>query len=274
MNLYFKKMSGAGNDFIVIDNRDGKIRYANRLARRLCDRRWSIGADGLILVEKSKKANYRMSYYNADGSYGGMCGNGGRCVALYSASKGITRNKHTFEALNDIYHATVNKKFVTLRMKNPKDIALNLSLPTSYGKIQGHYVDTGAPHVVIEATQFKHRFRRLQDLPVTELGREIRNHDKFHPKGTNVNFIQILSTNSIQMRTFERGVEDETLACGTGAIASAIVCNLAFGLKSQIKVITRSNRTLRVAFQKKGNQISDVSLKGPALVTFEGHINV
>lgn len=267
-------MSGAGNDFIVIDNRRHKIRNAPRLARKLCDRRWGIGADGLILVDRSNKADYKMKYYNADGTSGGMCGNGGRCVALYSVISGIARPKHTFEALNDVYQATIKRKYVTLKMKNPRNINLNMKLLTSLGKLQAHYVDTGAPHVVIDAAQLKKRIRHLLDLPVKDLGREIRNHVTFFPKGTNVNFIEILSANSLRMRTFERGVEDETLACGTGAIACAIIGNLIFGLKPPIKVITRSNLTLDVSFQVKDSQISEVLLKGAALVTFEGRINI
>lgn len=274
MDVHFKKMSGAGNDFVVIDNRSRKIKNGPRLARKLCDRRWGIGADGLILIEDSKIADYKMNYYNADGSYGGMCGNGGRCAALYSVTSGIAKTRHTFEALNSIYHASVAKNYVVLQMKDPQNITLNLSLSTSFGKIQAHYVDTGAPHVVIDARQFKRRFKHLSDLPVVEIGREVRNHITFRPEGTNVNFIQTDSTNSLRMRTFERGVEDETLACGTGAIACAIIGNLVFGLQPPIKVITRSNLTLQVGFKKNKNLVSNVSLKGPARVTFEGSIDV
>lgn len=266
-------MSGAGNDFIVIDNRSGKIKNSSRIARRLCDRRWGIGADGLILIERSKKADYKMNYYNADGSYGGMCGNGGRCVALYSVISGIASRKHTFEALNYIYQATIAKRYVTLKMKDPQNITVNMSLPTSLGKIQVHYVDTGAPHVVIDVDQLGQTFKKLQDVPVVKIGKEVRNHMQFYPRGTNVNFIKITKSNSLWMRTFERGVEDETLACGTGAIACAIISNLVFGLKPPIKVITRSNLTLQVNF-KKNNGIFDVSLRGPAKTIFEGNFVV
>lgn len=274
MKLHFVKMSGAGNDFIVIDNRNGKIKRGSQLARKLCDRRWGIGADGLILVEKSKKADYRMNYFNADGSYGGMCGNGGRCVALYNTITGLAGKKHTFEALNHAYQAIVDQKSVTLRMRDPRNIALNITLPTPFGSIQGHYVDIGAPHVVIEVSQLKQRFRHLEDVPILNLGREIRYHDKFHPNGTNANFIEILGLNSLQMRTYERGVEDETLACGTGAIASSIIASLVYELDPPIKVIPKSKKILQVNFRKSNGKISDVSLKGPATITFEGHINI
>lgn len=274
MEVHFKKMSGAGNDFIVIDNRSRKIKNGPRLARKLCDRRWGIGADGLILIEDSKIADYQMNYYNADGSYGGMCGNGGRCVALYSATSGIARTRHTFEALNHIYQATVAKNYVVLQMKDPQNITLNINLSTSFGKIQAHYVDTGAPHVVIDAVQFKRRFGHLSDLPVVDIGREVRNHITFQPEGTNVNVLQINKANSLRMRTFERGVEDETLACGTGAIACAIIGNFVYGLQSPIKVITSSNLTLQVGFRKSKRQVSDVTLKGPARVIYEGSINI
>jgi diaminopimelate epimerase len=215
-----------------------------------------------------------MKYYNADGSYGGMCGNGGRCVALFCVSAGIAENSHTFEAVNYVYRATVRKNYVTLRMKDPSNLTLNIALKTSFGTIPAHYVDTGAPHVIIDACRINKHIRKLEEVPVVELGREIRNHAMFQPEGTNVNFIERVGAKSLRIRTFERGVENETLACGTGAIASAIVASLAMGLKTPITVQPKSNATLRVAFRRNGEKIRDVSLSGPATMTFEGDIEI
>jgi len=274
MKLQFKKMSGAGNDFIVIDNRAGRIKNGSHLARRLCDRHWGIGADGLILIERSKKADYQMKYYNADGSYGGMCGNGGRCAALYCFSAGIANRSHTFEAVNHLYRAAVKRNSVALRMIEPRNLTLDISLKTSFGVIPAHFVNTGAPHVVIDAHRIKRQFQNLDDVPVLVLGREIRNHQMFHPEGTNVNVIEILGAKSIRMRTYERGVEAETLACGTGAVATAIIASAKHGMISPIYIHTRSKVTLRVAFKKNGNNIDEVILSGPAKVTFEGIVEI
>ncbi len=274
MKLRFKKMSGAGNDFIVIDNRAGRIRNGSHLARRLCDRHWGIGADGLILIEPSTKADYQMKYYNADGSYGGMCGNGGRCAALYCFSAGIANKSHTFEAVNHLYRAAVNQSSVALRMIEPTNLILDISLKTSFGAIPAHFVNSGAPHVVVDTQRIKQHFQKLDDGPVLELGREIRYHQIFQPEGTNVNFIEILGTKSVRMRTYERGVEAETLACGTGAVATAIIASVKYGMNSPIYIHTKSKVTLKVAFKRNGKKFEEVILSGPAKVTFEGIIEI
>ena len=261
-------MTGAGNDFVVIDNRSLRVKNGPKTARLLCDRRWGIGADGLILVGKSRRASYKMMYYNADGSYGGMCGNGGRCIAVYAVSKRIARKNHTFEALKHIYSVTVGGKSIVLTMKDPKRLTLGRKLRIKATSIGINFVDTGAPHVVIPVGEQALAYS-LEQLNVTALGRVIRYHEQFSPSGTNVNFIERSKANTIRMRTYERGVEDETLACGTGSIASAIVASQVWRMKPPITVITRSGVPLKVAFNADG-PIRDVRLTGPAKIVFTG----
>ena len=267
-------MSGAGNDFIVIDNRQNRITNRPALASKLCNRRWGIGADGLLLVESSKKASYRMMYYNSDGSYGGMCGNGARCIALYATTRGIARRAHSFEALDFVYHAQVRKTSVTLTMKNPSNLRMNLVLPILRKKVKAHFVDTGSPHVVIPVTSLIRARNALQKLQVDKIGPPIRYHRQFKPSGTNVNFIYRLRPNSLKMRTYERGVEAETLACGTGSIACALISSRLWNMKPPITVVTQSNKKLVVNFTTKRQSIRNVTLSGPALVVFDGVVEV
>jgi len=263
--IAFAKLTGAGNDFVVIDNRKRAIRFAPRLARRLCDRRFGIGADGLILVERSVVADYRMMYYNADGSYGGMCGNGGRCVARFAVERGIAAAKHVFEALGYVYRVSVASKRVTLAMKDVRDATFGIRLKEGGGVMTLHSLDTGAPHVVVPVVK-----GRLNGIAVSDIGRRIRNHRAFQPRGTNVNFVERLGISSIRMRTYERGVEAETLACGTGSVACSMVAAEIWGAKPPIDVETWGGQLLNVNFTKEHNRYVDVQLAGPAVVVFEG----
>lgn len=267
--MRFTKMSGAGNDFVVIDNRTRQIRNGPKTARILCDRRWGVGADGLLLLEKSRKADYRMMYFNADGSFGGMCGNGGRCVAQYAVLKGIARPRHRFEALKHIYAAFVKGSVVELTMKNPVRLSLNKWINLGGKTVRVSSVDTGSPHVVVSCDGLG-RGGSLKSIDVVALGSGIRHHPSFRPLGTNANFIERLKGNSIQIRTYERGVEAETMACGTGSIASAIVASRLWRLESPIEVIPASGKKLRVDFSDDGKRISNVRLTGPAVVCFSG----
>jgi diaminopimelate epimerase len=267
-------MSGAGNDFVVIDNRSGRVTDGPALARKLCDRRWGVGADGLLLLETSQAAEYRMMYYNADGSYGGMCGNGGRCIARYAALSGIAKNHQIFEALSNRYECIVDSENVKLSMLDPKALRMNLVLRMGSVGIKAHYVDTGSPHVVIPAKQLYKSYKTLEGIPVEDLGRKIRRSRLFMPEGTNVNFIERIGPKSIRMRTYERGVEAETLACGTGSVASAIIGSLIWKMGSPVRVIPSSEVELRVGFNKTGHRFSRVTLYGPAVVSFEGKVRV
>ena len=265
-------MSGAGNDFVVVDNRDRKIRNGAQIARVLCDRRWGIGADGLLLLERSRKADYRMMYYNADGSYGGMCGNGGRCIARFAVSAKISLRRHRFEALDYIYDAEVSGKSVVLKMKNPSELEIRKLIRLSSRELTLATLNTGSPHVVVTVGDVGRSKDLMSTLDVVGLGREIRNHRAFKPSGTNVNFIEVEGPNAIRIRTYERGVEDETLACGTGSIASALVSSMIWKMKSPVTVIPRSGRQLQVMFEGDGDGFRNIRLKGPAEVIFNGFV--
>jgi diaminopimelate epimerase len=267
-------MTGAGNDFVVIDNRRGVVSSRSNAARKLCDRRFGVGADGLLLVERSSRADYKMQYYNSDGSYGGMCGNGGRCIALFSLQNGIATSRQKFEALGHVYHADVSGSKVTLRMKNPRDIRMDFVLRIGTQRLPVHFVDTGSPHVVLFVQEKARETKTgLEQIDVLKIGRAVRYHRRFSPRGTNVNFVQVKDAKTIQMRTYERGVEDETLACGTGAIASAIISQLRKKVSPPVNVVTRSNQVLTVDFSNRKGKISNVSLTGPAEVSFNGEVD-
>ena len=272
MVIEFTKMSGAGNDFVVIDNRDGKISDAPGTARKLCDRHNGIGADGLLLLETSQSASYRMMYYNADGSYGGMCGNGGRCISAFAVEAGIASEKHDFMALEHVYRAEVAGNRVRLSMKDPKNVQKSVVLPIGKKRLTVFSVDTGSPHVVMEAKKLTRR--GLESVDVEGLGSTIRHHRKFNPAGTNVNFVEINGANSLKIRTYERGVEAETMACGTGSIAAAVYGVLMKGLGLPVRVMPKSGQEIAVDFVLKGEEIGNVSLSGPAVVVFRGSVEI
>jgi diaminopimelate epimerase len=274
MKIQFTKMSGAGNDFVVIDNRIGLVRDGERLAKIVCDRRWGVGADGLLLLERTEIADFRMMYYNADGSYGGMCGNGGRCISRFAVENGIAKSSHSFEALGYVYKSEVGRDKVLLSMKNPVNIRKNIVLRLGALRLKVHFIDTGSPHVVIPIAQMSARFKALEDIPVEQLGRKVRFHKLFSPDGTNVNFVYKNKDNSIRMRTYERGVEAETLACGTGSVACALIGSAIWKIHSPVKIIPLSGVELEVSFSVAYNAFSNVSLKGEAIATFQGEIDV
>ncbi|HLP18196.1 MAG TPA: diaminopimelate epimerase, partial [Bacteroidota bacterium] len=215
----FAKMSGAGNDFVVIDNRQELIRDAEKAARVLCDRRLGIGADGLLLVEKNTKANFTMKYYNADGSYGGMCGNGGRCIAMFAFREHIVPNRIMyFEALDYVYRAEVTDGIVVLAMKDPVDIRLNNTLTVNGLTVRYHFINTGTQHCVVLMDENPGLFGEsaFDTADIVPLGRVVRHNAAFAPIGANVNFVQTSGEGRlVHQRTYEKGVEDETLACGT-----------------------------------------------------------
>ena len=266
-------MSGAGNDFIVIDNRSAAIKDKSALAKLICDRHWSVGADGLLLLEASERASYRMMYYNADGSYGGMCGNGGRCIAMFAYLHQIAKSNHTLEALDHIYSVLINSENVTIRMKNPISIKLNRHLSIGKKKITYHSIDTGAPHVVIQINEFS-KDKDLDRFDVQRWGRELRWHKKFSPGGTNINFIKLKDNNSLYLRTYERGVEAETLACGTGSVAAAIIACKKWKLNKPLTVFPTSKVPLLINFDEVDKTIQNVVLTGPATITFIGSVDV
>ena len=270
----FVKMTGAGNDFVLIDNLEQQLQLDwSAFASAVCNRRYGIGADGLLVIEKSTVADFTMNYFNADGSYGGMCGNGGRCSSKYVM--GISNlHKIRFNALDYIYEAEKSSTQVKLHMKNPSSIKTNIQLAINVIDLSAYFINTGSPHVVVALHQQSAKLKdEIHRNGIIGIGRAIRNHSNFSPHGTNVNFTEITENSVVSMRTYERGVEDETLACGTGAVASAICVSQLSNISSPVTIKTRSNEFLKVYFQKDGEQFSSVILEGPAIEVFRGYLH-
>lgn len=267
-------MVGAGNDFVVIDNglkaRNQKFKGFEKIAKKICNRKTGIGCDGALVLENSKKADFRMRIFNADGSEAEMCGNGLRCAILYSKTHGCASKAVKVETKAGIYEGDVTgKDRVRVKMEGPKDLRSGFSIGVSGRKIKANFINTGVPHTVVFV-------EGLDKIDVDMVGSEIRHHDEFKPKGANVDFVEIVDDENIKMRTYERGVEGETLACGTGAVASAIITALslqlkAYSLKLNINVHTLGG-ILKVEFQKAGNKIKNVYLEGGAKEVFTGEI--
>jgi len=271
IQINFTKMTGAGNDFILIDNRSGlySINWEG-LAPELCDRRYGVGADGLLIVENSSKADFEMKYYNSDGSYGGMCGNGGRCIAKFMMDI-FNKRKINFEALGYIYSADRLGNDIYLKMKPPKIINHNMLINIDEDKVEIFIVDTGAPHAVIFLDDVSQNLNsKIKLKGILSIGSFIRNHDILKPTGTNVNFAVLNQDRSISMRTYERGVENETLACGTGAIACAIAASIKKDVESPVIIKTQSGEILTVKFSRIDAEFNNVELIGSAKEVFTG----
>lgn len=262
--IEFVKTSGAGNDFVLIDNRDGSLKVSlAELAIALSSRPFGIGADGLLVLEKSGRADFQMRYYNADGSHGGMCGNGGRCIAMFAHRKGLVSTSMRFEALDHVYSAQVAGERVLLWMKSPVDFRPEVKLDINGKSTMVQYINTGSPHVILIVND-------LDSVDVVGLGRAIRHHQAFQPAGTNVNFLKIVGGDSVQIRTYERGVENETLACGTGSVACASVAHLMKGIQQPVRVQVRSGEELVVHFKSKRENITETILEGSAHILYSG----
>ncbi|MEA5000824.1 MAG: diaminopimelate epimerase [Endomicrobiaceae bacterium] len=269
-NIQFYKLTAAGNDFVMIDNRESIIpeEKHSSLAAKLCDRRYSIGGDGLILLEKSNKADFRMRYYNSDGSHASMCGNGGRSIAKFAYELGAVKKNMKFETDAGLITAEIKSDtVVNLALYNPKDLKLNISIQAEDKQFEVSCLNTGVPHAVIFVDD-------VEKTDVVKYGRIIRFHKEFSPSGTNVNFVQLTDNNTILVRTYERGVEDETLACGTGVTASSIISVIKKKVVSPVHIITRGKDNLFVSCSADESKISDVYLEGPAVVAFTGTVKV
>ncbi|MCX5705527.1 MAG: diaminopimelate epimerase [Candidatus Omnitrophica bacterium] len=261
--LSFTKMVASGNDFVVVDAYQGSSASGYRdLAKKVCDRKFGIGADGLLVLSKSKLAKVRMRIFNADGSEAEMCGNGARCAALYTGKKNVR-----LETLAGIIEAIVSRDLVKIKLTDPYSLKLDLPVKIGSRSLWVNFINTGVPHAVIFVDG-------LENIDVHGLGRHIRNHKEFSPKGTNVNFIEVLDNDSIAIRTYERGVEAETLACGTGSTASALVFALRAGINKSVKVHTRSGEVLKVYFNRVDDEFSDVWLEGNARIVYKGECHV
>jgi diaminopimelate epimerase len=269
MVLEFTKMNGAGNDFVLLDGRQQKPALTRETIVRLCDRHRGIGADGLILLVPSStgKADWAWEFYNSDGSIGEMCGNGARCFARFVQRHAQVGSELTFETLAGVIRAHFQGERVTINLTPPRDLRLSQTLPLSTGKEIVHSVDTGVPHAVLFVPE-------ADKAMVAQLGPEIRRHAHFQPRGTNVNFVQVLGPNRIRVRTFERGVEGETLACGTGVTASALIASRVHHFSSPVSVQVQGGDQLEVSFQEAQGTFTNVRLTGPADFAFEGRINL
>lgn len=265
----FLKMSGSGNDFIFLDHRDVEWESWDlpRVARLLCRRRISVGADGLVLIvpPKDPANDFAWRFFNADGSEAEMCGNAARCAARFAALKGlVSSSRMRFETLSGIIEASLSGEGARVRMGDPWGIRPHVTLILPEGELELVYINTGVPHAVSFV-------ENLEELQVEELGRLIRHHQAFAPSGTNVDFVEVVDFSILKMRTYERGVEGETLACGTGAVASALAAHLAGRAKAPVEVITRSGGRLKVDFLPKGpGEYTEVFLEGDARVIYEG----
>ncbi len=264
--LSFYKMSGSGNDFIMIDNRGARLDVEPAtLAQRLCRRAISVGADGLILVEPSSKADFRMRIFNADGSEAEMCGNGGRCVARFAEILGIAGPRMAFETLAGVIRAEVSGAQVKLQLSQPRDLSLRQSIDVDGVVQQVHSINTGVPHAILFCSD-------LEEVAVRELGRQIRFHPAFGPAGTNADFVTVRDPHSLAIRTYERGVEDETLACGTGVVASALVAAALGLVSSPVQVRVRGGETLTVYFDGRGPEFREVFFEGQVRLIYQGEL--
>lgn len=266
--LRFSKMNGAGNDFVLIDNRVGDLQLAADQIVKICDRHRGVGADGVLVLERATNgADFRMRYYNADGGEAEMCGNGARCFARYASRVAGPKEELSFETPAGVISATLQGELVRLEMSEPRDLRLGITIPLPDRQVAAHFVNSGVPHVVVPVDN-------LENVDVRALGSAIRRHDLFAPKGANANFLKERGERQIAIRTYERGVEDETLACGTGVVASALIFAALKNVNGPIGVLVRGGNELQVGFDRSGDQFKNVTLTGPADFVFEGTIDV
>lgn len=265
--IEFYKMSGSGNDFILIDNRADELAVPNLIdfVETLCARKGSVGADGLILIEKSDRADFRWRFFNADGSEVEMCGNGGRCAARFAFLKNIAPARMSFETVAGIIDATVSGETVKLRLTDPRNLIATDELKTESGPLAVSSINTGVPHVV-------HFVDDLEGFDVFGTGRLIRYHEHYQPAGTNANFTRVIDGHTLQVRTYERGVEDETLACGTGSVATALIAACKGLVSSPVEVIVRSGERLKIYFEETEQGYANVYLEGGAKIIYQASL--
>ena len=258
MKLKFFKYQGAGNDFVMIDDRQQTFPISTKLINRLCDRHFGVGADGLILLQNDTESDFKMVYFNSDGNESTMCGNGGRCIIRFANDLEVASENMTFTAIDGLHHGIVDSNVIRLQMIDVDEV-----------EDHDHYLfmNTGSPHHV----EF---VEKVDDVDVYNRGKEIRNGSPYFEKGSNVNFVEVMPDNNLRIRTYERGVENETLACGTGITAAAIsayVKNLVDKKSIEIKAL---GGDLSVNFEENNHKFVNVWLNGPAVKVFEGEIEI
>jgi diaminopimelate epimerase len=269
MVIPFTKMNGAGNDFVVIDNRRREFDLQTGQIVRLCDRHRGAGADGVILLVPcvSGRADWAWDFYNNDGHSAEMCGNGARCFARFVRRLTGVETGFRFETRAGIIAAQFDGERVTVNLTTPANLRLRGKITLSSGAVEIHSLDTGVPHAVLFVED-------ADKAMVQSLGPEIRHHAHFAPRGTNVNFVQVRGPGAIRVRTYERGVEGETLACGTGVTASALIAAELRDFPSPVQVQVQGGDVLEVSFQRQNGQFANVGLTGPAEFVFEGRIDL
>ena len=273
--IRFTKMSGSGNDFIIIDNRALKLtkELGRELARLACRRKLSVGADGLILIENDPEADFAWQFFNADGSEAEMCGNGSRCAARFALLKGIVdKDRLCFKTLAGLIEAQVTGELAKVRMPQPHGMEVDVPVELDDRLLHLGFINTGVPHAVF----FADSPEQLEELDVFTLGRRIRFHPRFQPAGTNADFVFVSNAHHISIRTYERGVEAETLACGTGCIAAALLAAAQNFTASPVNVLTRGGETLVIYFEKISQEdrinFSNVYLEGDAKVVYDAEL--
>lgn len=270
MEIAFTKMHGAGNDFVMIENLDGSIELTSAQIKALCDRRFGIGGDGLILLNPPADSSTEatMLYYNSDGGRADMCGNGARCFTSFALQNGIGgENKVTFTTDVGPMSANAANGEFTIRMTPMNGLKLDQTIETPHGTYPYHFMNTGVEHAVMFVND-------VSKIDITPEGSSIRYHEDLAPKGANANFAQVTPDGSIAVRTYERGVEGETLACGTGVVATAISAVLKGLVQQPVAVHVAGGDTLTVDFQRNGDSVSEITLCGPAVNVFTGVVTV
>ena len=267
MKIPFMKMSGSGNDFILVDHRKPllDVKRMKKFAQKVCRRRVSVGADGIIFIERSKQADFKWRFFNADGSEAEMCGNGGRCAARFAYLKGIAGSSLTFETLAGILSAHVNGRRVKLEMTKPYGLKLDEKISIKGKRARISSINTGVPHAVLF-------LKSLENVDVVRMGRSIRNHSHYAPRGTNANFVKVENSSRLSVRTYERGVEDETLACGTGAVASALIAAFKGLVRSPGIHQDQRGRDLDGLLRDRRRKVKKVFFEGDVHIIYEAEM--
>lgn len=279
MKIKFEKFSGAGNDFVIILKPE--FNPEPEIIKRLCDRHFGIGADGVLLIDASNSSDFSLRYFNSDGSGDALCVNGARCAVMFAFHNGLCKKECSFEFVKKIFRAVIEDQLnVKLFIDYSPLIQLNNEIDFLGKKLLVHFVDISSKHLVIDWYDFTSKFSTMvskdqfETFDLNYFGRLLRNHSEFLPDGVNVNFIKQIKENRIRIRTYERGVEAETLACGSGSIASSIVIYLKKNIKTPINIITTSNKIFEIDFEEKEGLFSNISIKGHSQKIFEGVIEI
>lgn len=265
--IQFTKMSGSGNDFIFMDGMDGSFSWVDSMwVRQVCQRALSVGADGVVVLEKDDTYDFAWRFFNSDGTIAEMCGNASRCAARFAYERGIAGPTMTFATLAGPIRAEVKGRRVKVQLTDPRLFNPEFRVEVDGQPFTLFYIDTGVPHVVLEVED-------LERFPLIEVGRKIRFHEKFGPAGTNVNIVQVIGDNALALRTYERGVEDETLACGTGSVAAALMMSMKKGFLPPVSVRAASGEILTITWEGEVGTWAPVFFEGEVRFIYDGWLH-